>query len=386
MTFLTTLALAAGLLVIVPYFAHRLRRRRAEEQPFPPARLVDPAPPQARRRSRLEDRALFVTRAISIALLALLGATPLVRCSRLSLARSSGASVAIAIVVDDSMSMRSKLPGAESAFERARQGARELLGSAREGDAMAVVLAGAPARVALTPTTDLGAAHAAIETLAESDRGTDLDGAVGLARGLLSSLPQVDRRIVVLSDLADGHPEAPPLGDSSPTPVWVALPELRAHGTDCAVMRADRHGVRVRVRVTCGPGASASGREVVVEDARGGVLGRATPGPGANVEVIVLLASDEASPARARLMGGDAIASDDVAPVVPEAGRGAIAVVADPTTETVATGGPPIAEQALSALQLDFDVRPIPAFPDRAEDLAGALGVLLDDPPGLTPE
>ena len=50
------------------------------------------------------------------------------------------------------------------------------------------------------------------------------------------------------------------------------------------------------------------------------------------------------------------------------------------------TGGAPIAEQALSALKLDVDVRPIPVFPDRAEDLAGHVGVLLDDPPGLTPE
>ncbi|HXN31987.1 MAG TPA: VWA domain-containing protein, partial [Polyangiaceae bacterium] len=91
-------------------------------------------------------------------------------------------------------------------------------------------------------------------------------------------------------------------------------------------------------------------------------------------------------PVRARLSGGDAIASDDVAPVVAEARRGAIAVVADATTEAVVTGGAPIAEQALSALKLDVDIRPIPAFPDRAEDLTGDLGVLLDDPPGLTPE
>lgn len=386
MTFVTTLALAAALLVVAPYVAHRLRRRRAEDQPFAPTRLVPPAPPQARRRSRMEDRALFVTRAAAVITLALLGATPLVRCSRLSLHRSIGASVAMAIIVDDSMSMRAGARGGRSRLDRARQGARELLASAREGDALAIVLAGAPPRVALAATTDLGAARNTIDTISESDRGTDLDSAVALAQGLISSVPQIDRRIVVLSDLADGHPDAAPLGASSKVPIWIALPELRAEGFDCALMRADRAGVRVRIQVACGPGASAAGREVIVEDAAGKPLGHAVPPVGANVEVTVLLPSENADPIRARLSGSDAIPSDDVAPVVLDAQRGAIAVVADPADETVATGGAPIAEQALSAMKLDIDVHPIPAFPDRAEDLSGVLGVLLDDPPGFTPE
>lgn len=385
MSFLSTLALAVALLVVAPYVAHRLRRRRAEEQLFPPARLVQPAPPQSRRRSRVEDRALLVTRAAAVLLLALLGATPFVHCSRLSLQRSGGASVAMAIVVDDSMSMNA-LAGDKSRFERAREGARELLASAREGDAVAVVLAGAPARVALAATTDLGAARDAVDALSAADRATDLDGAVALARGLVSSLPQVDRRIVVLSDLADGQHDGPPLGEGSSVPVWVALPELRAPAADCAAMRADRTGARVHVAFACGPGASAAGRDVAVEDAQGKRLGQAALPAGASGETMVLLPSEDAAPFRARLLGGDAVASDDAAPVLAEVTRGAIAVVADTVDETVATGGAPIVEQALSALKLDLDMRPLPAFPDRAEDLGGDLGVLLDDPPGFTPE
>jgi hypothetical protein len=384
-TFLSTLALAVALLVVAPYVAHRLRRRRAEEQPFPPARLVQPAPPQTRRRSRIEDRALLATRAASVLLLALLGATPFVRCSRLSLQRSGGASVAMAIVVDDSMSMDAVTDG-KTRFERARAGARELLGSAREGDAVAVVLAGAPARVALAATTDLGAARSTIDGLTAADRATDLDGAVALARGLVSSLPQVDRRIVVLSDLADGHPDGPALGADGPVPVWIALPELRGAASDCALMRADRSGARVRVGVACGPGVTAAGREVVVEDADGKVLGRAAAPTATTGDTTVLLPSEDVLASRARLLGGDAVAGDDAAPVLSEMSRGAIGVVADSADETVATGGAPIVEQALSALKLDVDVRPLPAFPDRTEDLAGDLGVLLDDPPGLTPE
>ncbi|HEY4013390.1 MAG TPA: VWA domain-containing protein [Polyangiaceae bacterium] len=383
MTFLTALALAVAVLAVAPYLAHRLRRRRAEEQTFPPARLVPATLPMARRRSRLEDKALFATRAAAVVLLAALGATPLVRCSRLSLQRSSGASVAMAIVMDDSMSMRAGAPG-RSRFERARQAALEILASAREGDAAGIVLAGAPARVGLAPTTDLGAVRTALLALSESDRATDLDAGLSLAHDLLSSMPQSDRRVVLLSDLADGHADAPPLGESSPDPVWIALPELRAEGVDCAIARAQRSGAKVVASVRCGPGAGIAGREVVVEDAHGKVIGRASPS--AANEVTVLLPSEDAVAATARLTGEDAVAADDVAPVLPATARGAVAVVADATTETVVTGGAPIFERALSALKLDVDVRPIPDFPDRVEDLAGTLGVMLDDPPGLTPE
>jgi hypothetical protein len=60
--------------------------------------------------------------------------------------------------------------------------------------------------------------------------------------------------------------------------------------------------------------------------------------------------------------------------------------VADTADEAAATGGAPVVEQALAALRLDVAVRPIPALPDRAEDLAPFAGVMIDDPPGLTPE
>ena len=61
-------------------------------------------------------------------------------------------------------------------FERAKQGAAEILGALREGDAAAIVLAGAPARVGLAATTDVSAARAALDGVGESDRATDLDG------------------------------------------------------------------------------------------------------------------------------------------------------------------------------------------------------------------
>jgi hypothetical protein len=410
-SFVTALALAVGFLVAVPYFAHRLRRRRADDRPFAAAHLVPAAPPRARRRSQLDDVALFGTRGLAVLALAVLGASPLVRCSRLSLQRSSGASVAMTIVVDDSMSMRAminpdpkdgvlggKRLDRKTRFEAAREGARELLASAREGDAVALVLAGAPARVALAATTDLGAARAALDGLKESDRATDLDGAITIARALVSQLPQVDRRVVVLSDLADGQPDAPAIGEGGTLPVWVALPELSAPGAfDCGVLSADRVGARVKVKIACSHEASAAGRELVLMEGENVVAKVLAPagslsGGSLRGEATLTIGGDPNTQTEERgalivkLTGSDAIAADDTAPVMVEAGPGAVAVVADTADEGAATGGAPVVEQALAALNLDIAVRPLPVLPDRAEDLSSFVGIILDDPPGFTPE
>jgi hypothetical protein len=383
-SFVAWLALGIGVLVVAPYLAHRLRRKRADSRLFAAAHLVPPAPPRARRRSSLEDIALFSTRALAVLALALLGASPLVRCSRLSLQRTSGASVALAIVVDDSMSMRAKA-GNSSRFERARDAARELLASAREGDAVAVVFAGAPARVALAATTDLGAARGLVDTMSVSDRATDLDSAVSLARGLVAELPQIDRRVVLLSDMADGDPDGAPVGEGSQVPLWAPLTDIRENANDCAVLAADRTGKQVRARIACSHDANAAGRDAVIYSGDAEVARAHVPlTPGS--DAIVTLPNDPTTGLVLKLSGEDAIATDDAAPVVLESGPGTIAVVADAAEETAVTGGAPVVEQALSALKGSVAIRPIPIVPDRAEDLAPFIGILIDDPPGFTPE
>jgi hypothetical protein len=384
MTFLTIFALGIAALVAAPYLAHRLRRQRAEQHPFAPTRLVPATPPKARRRARLEDRSLFAIRAASVLALALLGASPLVKCSRLALSRS-GTSVAIAIVLDDSMSMRVVDGSGRTRFQRAQEGAREILGALRDGDAAAIVLAGSPARVGLAATTDISAARAALDGITESDRATDLDGSIAIARTLVSELPQIDRRVVVLSDLADGKPDAPALGEGAALPVWVAMPELRAPADDCGVLAADRTGSRARVRFACSTPQAAVGREVQILD--GEKVIAQTPLPQTQMgEATLTVSGDETRDLVAMLTGKDAIASDDRATVVVEAGPAALAVVGDRTEEAVATGGAPVIEQALAALHVDMAVRPIPQVPDRREDTAPFAAIIVDDPPGFTPE
>jgi len=401
-SFLSLAALLVAVFVAAPIAAHLLRRRQAQEEVFPPAELVPPTQPAARRRSMLEDRALFAVRAASVLLLALLGATPFVQCARLGIARKGGASAALTIVIDDSLSMRAQLDhgpislGKQSKFARAMEAARELADGLKSGDAVAVVLAGAPPRVALAATTNLSAVKAALDGIVPSDRATDLEGAIRLGRELLRGVPHADRRVVLLSDLADGLSDGPPLGAGSEIPVWIPLPELEAKGSDCAIRRADRSGVKVRARIVCSPvrdgkdtagqTSASAGRtiEVVSQDKR---IASAPLGGAIRAEDVVLdVPADAVKDLFVKLSPGDAIVEDDVAPVVHVDGSLPIGVVVDAATSQVATGGPPPIEQALGALQLDAEVRPLAAVPDHADELGAFAGIVIDDVPGLTPE
>ncbi|MCC6899328.1 MAG: VWA domain-containing protein [Polyangiaceae bacterium] len=395
MTFAVGLALAVAAFVVVPFVAHLLRRSRADEREFPPAHLVPVVEPVARQRSRLEDRVLFGVRAAMILALAVLGATPLVRCSRLSIARQSGGSVALAIVVDDSLSMRSLTPSGKSRFDLARGGARELLAAAREGDAVAVILAGAPARVALSATTDLGAARRVIAELEVTDRPTDLAAAVQLGRSAVKPLPHVDRKVVLLSDFAGA-----PVPNGEPA-VWAPMAELRKAMDDCAVVSAVSHGRRVSATVACSSAQAARGRSLdlavstqaaTAPDAgaplakTGEVVASAKLDPRAGEQTVSLEPSTLGAGLDAQLSGKDSIAEDDRAPVAPEAQGLGVAVISDVATSSATTGGATVVEQALEALALDVGVKPLPTLPDDAKELERFAALVLDDPGGLTPE
>lgn len=379
MSFVTILALGLSVLVAAPTLAHLLRRGRASEQAFPPAGLVPVARATARERSRLEDRGVLSLRALMVLCLAILGAGPLVRCSRVALGRSGGASVAIAIVVDDSASMKTRLPGGKTRFERAVEGARELLTSARDGDAVALVQAGRPARVALAAGTDLQAAKKAVGELSPTDRATDLSGAISLARAALSSLPHQDKRVVLLSDLAGELPAEP--GKD----VWAALPELAQKAEDCGVLRAEQTGPRVGVTLACSSEAAARGRTVrlVSKD----------PAAKAEMRLVVQRGEQtltlEAKPnvvGSVELGGQDENPGNDRAEVAPESRPLSLAVLTDSEREAVVTGGAPVLEQALHALATGVAVRPLTELPRESAELADVAALFVDDPPGFTPE
>jgi hypothetical protein len=396
LSFLVAAALAVGLLVAIPVAAHLLRLGRTQEQEFAPARLVPVKPHAARRRSQLENRVILALRVLIIAALAALGATPLLRCSRLSLARQSGASVALALIVDDSLSMQTSTDSGQSRWNRALAGARELLGSARDGDAVAIVLAGRPARLALAASTDLAAAKETLAELEPSDRATDLHGAVQIARSAVKHLSHVDKRIILLSDLADARL---PAGQPS---VWAPLEPLRRPSANCGVFKAARRGQRVTATVACSAAAAARGRRLqlvgsgkqdrrqAAGDAtdsssrgRDGVLAEADLAARRGAQTVSARLDAPAGELDARLTGTDALGRDDVAPVGPESSDLAVAVVVDQPRAASTTGGATVLEQALVALQNGAAVRPLAAVPDDPRQLSGFAALILDDPPGL---
>lgn len=388
MSFLVTLALGIAALAAAPLIAHLLRRGKAREQPFPPARLVPQARSLARESRRLEDRLLFAIRAALIVLLALLGATPLVQCSRLSVERAGGASVALAIVLDDSLSMRARLPSGDTRWERAKRGALELARSARRGDALGVVLAGRPARVLVPPTTDLDVVRRALSELGPTDRGTDLGGALRLAHSLIAELPQRDKQVALLSDFA-----AEPLGESGPA-FLAPLPELATKVENCGVVSAERRGTRVEATVACTSATAARGRSLEAlpfdprsgERAGGGALATAPLAARGGTQVLSLTLPSDRETLGVRLTGTDALEHDDTTSVGREAAALTVGVHADPARASPSTGGRTLIEQALEALGGDVAVRPLAVFPEDPKELAAFSVLLLDDPTGLGPE
>lgn len=395
MSFLTAAALLASLLVGLPLAAHLLRRRHAEERPFPPTAWLSATPPTARRRSRVEDRALLVVRALGVLGLALLGATPFVSCSHLALERRGGASVAIAIVVDDSLSMRATKDGT-TRLELARRGALDLVDGARAGDAFAVVLAGSPPRVALAPTTDLPAVREAVQKIVPSDRATDVEGATTLGRDLVAHMPQPDRRVVLLSDLRDGRADGSELSGDAEVSLWFPLADVAAPIIgDCAVLSGTRSGGRGEVRLACAagdaPGAPwpSDGRSVSIRrEGQRDVLATLPLPPQLTVATYPLdlpPVPDDAVLV-AELDGSDAIASDDRATLSPAGADLTLGVVSDTSATRTETGGPPPVEQGFAALGLGPATKPLSVTPDEERDLATYAALVVDDPPGFTPE
>lgn len=384
MSFLVAAALAVALLVVAPIVAHLLRRGRTPERIFPPAALVARLEAHSKERARLEDRTLLSLRTLMVVLLSVLGATPLVRCSRLTVDRPHGASIALALVIDDSHSMRAKVSG-ETRWSLALEGARQLLRSARDGDAVAIVLSGKPARVALSPTTDLQAARAALGDLRQSDRSSDLENAITLARSAIANLERTERKLIVLGDLAGSALDAPDI--SAP------LENLRQPVNDCGLLDARRQGDRLTVSLACSAAASGArslrvlGKQPVESlFADPGRLTQLALEPHLGSQVLSFVLSDPNADFELELSPPDANPSNDRVRVSPAGTELDVAVVTDAASAGVITGGPTVIEQALLAVRPEAIIRPLAILPDETRELQGYAALVLNDPSGLGPE
>lgn len=385
MSFVTVGALAIALLVVIPVIAHLLRRGGRAPVDFSLARLVVPTAKLATRKSRFDDRILFAIRALLLTALALLGAAPLIRCNQPTLARPRGASVALAIVLDDSASMRAHIKNGKARFELAKRTAVQLISKLREGDVVTLVLAGRPARLLVGASPQLGLAEQLCRSVKESDRSTDLTGALDLAENSLRNLPQTDRRVAVLSDLGQKL-------EKGYANLWLPLPELITPVQDCGVVTASQRANQVEVTVACTNAASNTSRKLSLVPANAsGVRLSSLPSPqklepNRNVQTLVFKQVPTDWVLTARLDESDDNPSNDAAPVFSGISGTVVATLSDYTTARPATGGPPLMEQALAAVGGQLIVRPWSALPEDEHSYSDVSLLILDDPSGYGPE
>jgi von Willebrand factor type A domain/Aerotolerance regulator N-terminal len=389
MSFASILGLLVAGLVALPILAHYLQRRSTKEQFFAPTHLVKALLPTSKAKAKLDDRVLLFSRAWMVLLLALLAASPLVRCSRLSLERGAS-SLSLVIVVDDSMSMKARKPGAASNFEAAKKRALELQGALHTGDTLGIVLAGDPPRLLLPPTEDLSLAEATLKALPPSDRATSLSSALALAKDVSLRQPQTDKRVAVLSDLAGDDPEGEALSLHDERiklwfpPLFSESQDLAAAYSNCAVLSAKRTMGKAVIRVKCTEEALLLKQElqIVSEQKPSDVLAKAAV---TAADTAIDLPKGAPEDLVARLAGGDAIADDDRMAVIPESSGASIGILSK-RDEALMTGGPPVLEQAFAALESSVGLTPLTSFPEQPDDLLPFSGLAIEDPAGFNPE
>lgn len=192
------LALLGLLGVAVPLWIHRVRRRTLRELQLPTIALLERALQKKRRALSFRDRPLLVARALLVVLFALALARPYL--SRVA-SYATERPIALALVLDDSMSMERKAKGGGSLFDAARARAERVLSELAPDSEAVVVLAGAEPRVFARRSSDVTAVRERLSTLERvGARGTALSAAASLAMRELALSKLSSKEMLVLTD------------------------------------------------------------------------------------------------------------------------------------------------------------------------------------------
>jgi hypothetical protein len=209
--------------VAIPILIHLLMRRRRRPIDFGAMRFLLEAMRQQRRRLRLEQLILLLTRCAVVALIALGLAQPLLGSAGLL---GGSASVTLYLLVDDSLTSSAADDAGSTELDRSRRMARDLLDSLSGRDVRAgLITLSSPAEAVVAPaSSDLGAMRQLIGQLTSTDAAADLAGAFhalepvladaegevvvallsGMRAGSLdlnATPPQIDRPVALLASL-----------------------------------------------------------------------------------------------------------------------------------------------------------------------------------------
>jgi hypothetical protein len=218
-------ALLAGLVAAaLPWFIHRIGRRRARPRAFAAMELLLRAEREISARRRLRELLLLALRTLVAAALPLVFARPFTEV-RSDLPASTTRTQSAVVVLDDSASLRRlAAAGGDPVFAKARARARALVEHLSPDSDVALVLAaeGAAAPVA-EPSTDRARVVAALEGVACSARRADFGSALRRASQILTASAHAERVVYVVTDLqaAGWDGVAGPTGDASAPAVVV---------------------------------------------------------------------------------------------------------------------------------------------------------------------
>jgi hypothetical protein len=262
MSVLSPLFLLGALTVAIPLALHLLKRQPDVRLKFSAVHLLRAAPVEHADRRRLRELILLACRIAALLLLVFAFARPFFASSA-----AAGAQSTLVIAVDTSLSM-----SAPGQFARAQEAANRAVTEAGAGTRVAVVAFDDTARVLARPSTDHGAATAAIGGLQPSASGTRYRAVVDTAAQLFDD---AGGSVVIVTDLqqsgwADGENATLPASaslkviDVGVPPPDLAITALEARGQRVlGTIRNTGDAPRdVRVRFRVGEAADpASGRD-----------------------------------------------------------------------------------------------------------------------------
>jgi hypothetical protein len=245
-----------GLVAVgVPLWLH-LRKRLGAPLPFPALPLLQKVARKRAPKIRFRRYLLLVVRLLVVSLIVLSSAKPAVTVRRPGGIRK-GSSLALVVVLDNSMSMRLKGGDGQTLFEKAKVIADTELGRLRPGDAAALVTT-CPQQETAKPAVDfdLVQAQQRLDTTKPTYRRGRLKDALLTALDVLEASPLTQREVLLITDLTDD-------GDMDQLPPWSPGTgiTLRVMDAGAEVRRANTAVDLLRV----GPSAEGVAREVQVE-------------------------------------------------------------------------------------------------------------------------
>ncbi len=195
MTFLNPFFLLGLIGTGIPLVIHMLNLRTARRVDFSTLEFLRRVEPRSLRRVRVRQLLLLALRMLAIAAVA----TSMARPALTGTGTSGRGSVAAAIVLDSSLSMRAA--GTQgSVFDAARERAMALVGSFNDGDEVFLLRPGASDEERASGLRDLGIVRDRIGAATAGHGAANLERAVREAGGLLADTRRANREIHVISD------------------------------------------------------------------------------------------------------------------------------------------------------------------------------------------